>query len=490
MTERTGLPFDIVVIGGTGDLATRKLLPALYVLDRDRRISDSGRIFAIARQPGSREDYLEQTVGRAWESVDKSKRCEEARARFVERIHYFEMSATEPASYKPLAEQFAGHEDRVRVFYLATSPHLYGDISRAIADAGLVTGSTRIVLEKPIGHDLESAHAINRAVGAVFDESQIFRIDHYLGKETVQNLMALRFGNALFEPLWRSQHIDHVQITVAESLGIEGRGPYYDGTGALRDMVQNHLLQLLCLTAMEPPARLEPEAIRQEKLKVLQSLRPFSPGDVVEKTVRGQYREGAIASTPVVGYLEEANVAVDSTTETFVALKVEIDNWRWAGVPFYLRTGKRMGHPVSEVVIQFREVPHVMFRELGDILQPNRLVIRLQPDEFIKMMLMTKAPGSGMVLRREFLNLNLADRPAENSLAAYERLLLDVIQGVATLFMHAEEVEAAWRFVEPILDGWRDRNLKPRTYGAGSWGPSESVALIVRDERHWYEHVL
>jgi glucose-6-phosphate 1-dehydrogenase len=484
------VPFDMVVIGGTGDLALRKLLPALYTLDNYGRISKSGRIIALARQAGDRDSYLAGIAPGARQHIAPSELTEEAWSRFVERIHYLEMSAVDPAAYSALSALLAGHEDRVRIFYLAVSPALYGDISRAVAAAGLVTEKSRIVLEKPIGHDLASAREINAAVGAVFDESQIYRIDHYLGKETVQNLMALRFGNALFEPMWCASHVDHVQITVAESLGVEGRGEYYDGTGALRDMVQNHLLQLLCLTAMEPPARLDQNAIRQEKIKVLQALRPITSLEVAEKSVAGQYREGAIGDQPVVAYLDEPEVGAESTTETFVAVKAEIDNWRWAGTPFYLRTGKRMGHPVSEIVLQFRNVPHVLFQDLGEPLQPNRLVFRLQPDESIKLMLMVKAPGSGVVLRREFLNLNLTDRPGERSLAAYERLLLDVIRGITTLFMHRDEVEAAWGWIEPILEGWTTRHVRPRLYGAGTWGPTESIALIVKDDRQWYEHVV
>ena len=489
-TQQREVPFDMVVVGGTGDLALRKLLPALYTLDTCGRISRTGRIIAVARYSGDRDSYLSQYAARARQHIAPGELSEEAWSRFVERVHYLEMSAIDPDAYRNLAALLAGHEDRVRIFYLATSPALYGEVSRAIASAGLITERSRIVLEKPIGHDLESARAINAAVGAAFEESQIYRIDHYLGKETVQNLMALRFGNALFEPMWCAQHLDHVQITVAESLGVEGRGEYYDTTGALRDMVQNHLLQLLCLTAMEPPARLDQHAIRQEKIKVLQALRPITHREVTTKTVCGQYRAGAIGNQPVIGYAEEPEVGADSTTETFVALKAEIDNWRWAGTPFYLRTGKRMGHPVSEIVLQFRQVPHLLFQDLGEALQPNRLIFRLQPDECIKMMLMVKAPGSGILLRREFLNLSLTDRPGERSLAAYERLLLDVIRGITTLFMHRDEVEVAWAWIEPILDGWSERHVRPRLYGAGTWGPTESVALIVKDDRQWYEHVV
>jgi glucose-6-phosphate 1-dehydrogenase len=348
----------------------------------------------------------------------------------------------------------------------------------------------RIVLEKPIGRDLASAQEINRQVGEVFQEDQIYRIDHYLGKETVQNLMALRFGNTLFEPMWRSSHVDHVQITVAETLGMEGRGGYYDGSGALRDMVQNHLLQLLCLVAMEPPSNLTQEAIRDEKIKVLRALRPIRNAEVAVKTVRGQYREGAIQGRSVVGYLEEEGIRPGSLTETFVALKAEVDNWRWAGVPFYLRTGKRMSARVSEIVIQFKAVPHLLFEDQAGVIQDNRLVIRLQPDEGIRMRLMMKEPGARMELKPVSLNLNLADTFPSRKPLAYERLLLDVVRGNATLFMHRTEVEEAWRWVESVLHGWEERGDRPRFYGAGTWGPPESIALVVRDNRVWYEHVV
>ena len=488
MTKKD-IPFDMVVVGATGDLGRRKLLPALYFLHRYGEISPRGRIFAISRRPGDRDSFLEEAGRNARQHIEDSELTGKHWTRFAERLDYLAMDATDAEDYADLVEILGQEPDRVRVFYLATSPRLYGPISHAIHKSGLVTPRSRIVLEKPVGTDLASATVINSSVGECFEEQQIFRIDHYLGKETVQNLMAVRFGNILFEPLWRTERIDHVQITVAETLGVEGRGSYYDGSGALRDMIQNHLLQLLCLTAMEPPARLEQDAIREEKIKVLRALRPFALDDVTKKIVRGQYRSGAIARDPVIGYLEEPDVPEDSSTETFVALKAEVDNWRWAGVPFYLRTGKRMGHRVSEIVIQFKQVPHQLFKSRAGDIQPNRLVIRLQPDEFIKLGLMTKVPGPAMVLERAELNLNLADRSG-HKFQAYERLLLDVIQGVTTLFMHRTEVEAAWKWVEPILDGWQHLASRPRSYGAGTWGPPKSIALIERDGRSWYEHIV
>ncbi|MEM7349260.1 MAG: glucose-6-phosphate dehydrogenase [Acidobacteriota bacterium] len=488
MTKRD-IPFDMVVVGATGDLGRRKLLPALYFLHKYGEISPQGRIFAVSRREGDRDSFLAEADANAQRHIDASARTAKHWKSFAKRLDYLSMDATDADDYAELKSRLDQQPDRVRVFYLATSPRLYGPISHAIHAAGLVTKNSRIVLEKPIGTDLESATVINSSVGECFEEQQIFRIDHYLGKETVQNLMAVRFGNILFEPLWRTERIDHVQITVAETLGVEGRGAYYDTSGALRDMIQNHLLQLLCLTAMEPPARLQQDAIREEKIKVLRALRPFSLDDVSKRIVRGQYRSGAIAQNPVTGYLDEPDVPEDSTTETFVALKAEIDNWRWAGVPFYLRTGKRMGHRVSEIVIQFKQVPHQLFKSRAGDIQPNRLVIRLQPDEFIKLGLMTKVPGAAMVLERAELNLNLAARGG-HKFQAYERLLLDVIQGVTTLFMHRTEVEAAWKWVEPILDGWKQLDSAPRSYGAGTWGPPKSVALIERDGRSWYEHIV
>ncbi len=488
---KSDIPFDMVVVGATGDLGRRKLLPALYFLHKYGEISSQGRIFAVSRQEGNRDSFIEQAGTSAKRHIEADELTTEDWASFTERLDYVTVDATDATTYNELAKRLADGGDRVRVFYLATSPTLYGAISRAIHAAGLVTPTSRIVLEKPIGTDLQSAAAINSSVGEAFEEHQIFRIDHYLGKETVQNLMALRFGNILFEPMWRSEHIDHVQITAAETLGVEGRGGYYDKSGAMRDMIQNHLLQLLCLTAMEPPAQLEQDMIRDEKIKVLRALRPFNLEEIEEieqKTVRGAYRLGAIAGETVVGYLDEPDVAKNSTTETFVAIKAEIDNWRWAGVPFYLRTGKRMGHRVSEIVIQFKQVPHQLFKSRSRAIQPNRLVIRLQPDEFIKLGLMTKRPGPRMILEREELNLNLADRPGGHTFQAYERLLLDVIRGVTTLFMHRTEVEAAWTWVEPILDGWQELGGRPRSYNAGTWGPPKSIALLERDGRSWYEH--
>jgi glucose-6-phosphate 1-dehydrogenase len=357
-----------------------------------------------------------------------------------------------------------------------------------MAAAGLVNPRTRVVLEKPLGHDLASAREINAAVGRHFAESQIFRIDHYLGKETVQNLMVLRFGNAIFEPLWRAPFIKSVQITVAESVGVGSRAGFYDSTGALRDMVQNHLLQLLCIVAMEPPVSLDADAVRDEKLKVLRSLRPMSLSDVARDTVRGQYTSGSSLGEPAVGYLSEANVPADSRTETFVALRAHINNWRWANVPFFLRTGKRLPERRSEIVIEFADLPFSLFPDAPR--QPvNRLLIRLQPEEHVQLQMMAKEPGSGMRLRPVSLNLDLQSALAGRRAEAYERLLIDVIRKRLTHFMRRDELEAAWAWIEPIMHGWQALNEAPKPYVAGSWGPAASSALMARHALAWSEEV-
>lgn len=489
MTSPSTPPFDMVVVGGTGDLAYRKLFPALYFLHKNDQLPDDGRLVAVARQSLTTEEFRNQLAEFCHREIPEGELDEKTWASFEQRLSYAAAPTAEPESYRPLAELLGSGENRVRIFYLATSPDLYGDLARAIEGAGLKTKETRIVLEKPIGHDLRSAQRINEEVGRAFREDQVFRIDHYLGKETVQNLMVLRFANALFEPLWQAHHVDHVQITVAERIGVAGRGGYYDQSGALRDMVQNHLLQLLCLVAMEPPATMDQDAIREEKIKVLRSLRPILGRDVADKTVRAQYREGVVDGERVPAYLKEEDIHPESTTETFVAVKAEIDNWRWAGVPFYLRTGKRMAYRVSEIVIQFKRVPHLIFGDrLGEV-QDNRLVIRLQPDESIKLAMMVKKPGPTIRLKPVHLDLNFAATFGSRTPLAYERLLMDVIRGTATLFMHRGEVEAAWRWIEPILEGWSHMGKRPRSYASGTWGPEESIALMLRDERSWYEHL-
>jgi len=480
-------PFDFVAFGGTGDLVRRKLLPGLYHRDRVGQIPPETRIVGVARGRMSDEAYRAIAREAIEDHVEADEREPEMVERFLARLAYVAVDALGDTGWSDLAGWLAEAPDRVRVFYLATSPDLFGDICRRLESAGVVSPAARVVVEKPIGKSLESARVINEAVGAVFKESQIFRIDHYLGKETVQNLMALRFANSLFEPLWNAAHVDHVQITVAESLGVEGRAGYYDGAGALRDMVQNHILQLLCLVAMEPPSSLDDDAVRDEKLKVLKSLKAIDATNAAQVTVRGQYEAGASAQGAVPGYLEELE-RPSSPTETFVALKVEIENWRWAGTPFYLRSGKRLADRVSEIVVSFRPIPHSVFDEAAGPIQANELVIRLQPDEGVKLHLMIKDPGpGGMRLRRVPLDMSFAEAFATRHADAYERLVMDVVRGNQTLFMRRDEVEHAWAWIDPILEAWAASGQPPKNYRAGTWGPSAAIALIERDGRTWHE---
>ncbi|MDR7100173.1 glucose-6-phosphate 1-dehydrogenase [Lysobacter niabensis] len=479
--------FDLVIFGGSGDLALRKLLPALFHRYRDGQIVDGTRIVGVARDDRSDADYREQVraaLAASMQQDDADNSGGAALAGFLQLLSYQHLDLAGDTGWEEFAQAMR-RARRVRVFYLAVAPDLFAQAANRLAAWDLVDADTRVVVEKPIGTDSASADAINDALGRVFAERQIFRIDHYLGKETVQNLTALRFGNALFEPLWRAQHIDHVQITVGETIGVEGRAPYYDRAGALRDMVQNHLLQLLCLVAMEPPTSLDADAIRDEKLKVLRALRPIDAGNAAQLVVRGQYRDGAAEGRAVRGYAEE--LGRSSRTETFVALKAEVRSWRWAGVPFYLRTGKRLPARVSEIVVTFRPVPHSIFEGVSE-LAPNRLVLRLQPDESVTMWLMNKVPGpGGLRLRHVPMDLSFAETFGGRQADAYERLLMDVVRGNPMLFMRRDEVEAAWKWIDPIRAAWEVGNDAPKPYTAGTWGPSAAVALIERDGRTWHE---
>jgi glucose-6-phosphate 1-dehydrogenase len=482
--------FDLVIFGGTGDLAVRKLLPALFHRFVDGQVQPGSRVIGVAREGLDDDGYRAQV--RAALNGAASKQGDKLDA-FLKLVHYRPLDARKDAGWDDFAKLMGECPDHVRVFYLSTSPDLFVDICQRLGGYGLNQGQSRVVLEKPIGKDLASANRINDDVGRVFDESQTFRIDHYLGKETVQNLLALRFGNALFEPLWNAGHIDHVQITVAETLGVERRGPYYDHAGALRDMVQNHMLQLLCMVAMEPPSSLSPDAVRDEKLKVLHALKAINETNASQLTVRGQYRAGVGEGQSVPGYIDDLNSTskskVDhSNTETFVALKAEIANWRWSGVPFYLRTGKRLAERVSEIVVAFKPVPHSIFTASAGPLAQNRLVLRLQPDEGVKLWLTIKHPGpGGLRLRHVPLDMSFAEAFGVQQPDAYERLLLDVVRGNPTLFMRRDEVEAAWRWADPILAAWSAGGEGPRPYTSGTWGPSAAVALIERDGRTWDE---
>ncbi len=484
--------FDLVIFGGTGDLALRKLLPGLFRRYADGQIPEDSRVIGVARDRLSDQDYRAR-VSEALAPVISAQPALAARlAPFLQKLDYHALDATRDEGWQGFAEQLLTQGERIRVFYLSTGPGLFVDLCSRLKAHGLNGGQSRVVIEKPIGKDSASAARINDAVGSAFAESQIFRIDHYLGKETVQNLMALRFANILFEPLWNSNYIDHVQITVAETVGLEKRAGYYDTSGALRDMVQNHLLQLLCMVSMEPPAAMQADAVRDEKLKVLRSLRPITRADAAALTVRGQYRAGASNGDAVPGYVDELAVLepgrTDSRTETFVALKAEVDNWRWAGVPFYLRTGKRLAERVSEIVIAFRHVPHSIFEHSAGPVMANKLVLRLQPDEGVKLWLMIKDPGpGGLRLQHVPLDMSFAEAFGVHQPEAYERLLMDVVRGNPTLFMRRDEVEAAWTWIDPILAAWDSVRDAPKHYTAGSWGPGAAVALIERDGRTWHE---
>jgi len=478
-------PFDIVLFGATGDLAMRKLMRAMYRRVAAGQIQPGSKIFAVARSNLTTEKYLEQVHEHFKQYLSAEELVPEQWQKFCSFVQYISVNATVKADFEKLARALKGREDMVRVVFLSMAPSLFTATCANLAATNLVTPKSRVVLEKPLGQDRASAAEINDLVGSIFTEQQIYRIDHYLGKEAVQNLIALRFGNTLFEPLWRRGRICHVQITVAEQVGVEGRGDFYDQTGALRDMVQSHLLQLLSIIAMEPPVSGEADAVRNEKLKVLHSLRPIRGAEVETKTVRGQYKSGAINGKAVPGYLEEPGVPADTRTETFVALRVEIDTWRWAGVPFYLRTGKRLQEQLAEIVVTFDAVPHSIF-EAGRVPRQNQLIIQLQPDESITLCIVAKTPGETMRLKPVNLSLHFTDTFKEKSLDAYERLITDVAKGNLTLFMRGDELDAAWAWIDPIREGWNQSDEPPKQYVAGTWGPAASGALLSREGFTWH----
>jgi glucose-6-phosphate 1-dehydrogenase len=471
----------LILFGATGDLAARMLLPSLYGLARDRLLPDGLRIVATARSAHDDESFRAHVRSALAEHVPPAFFDEEAASAFASLVRYVTLDAKDRDRFGRLAEAAGGGGETA--IFLSTAPSLFKPTIDNLEAVGLAGDHVRLALEKPLGTDLASSREINDAVATAFPEERTFRIDHYLGKETVQNLLALRFANLLFEPVWSSSHIDHVQITVAETVGLEGRTDYYDGAGALRDMVQNHMLQLLALVAMEPPSHFDATAVRDEKVKVLRSLRPVR----AEETVTGQYAAGAVGGQPVAAYADELGRASD--TETFVALKAHVDNWRWAGVPFYLRTGKRLPSRRTEIVIQFKGVPHSMFAGRGASSAPNRLIIAIQPEENITLELMAKQPGldrGGIRLREVPLAIGMADAFADvRRRIAYERLLLDLVEGDPTLFVRRDEVEAQWQWIDQIRSTWMDNGMRPRPYGAGSWGPSSAIALIERDGRSW-----
>jgi glucose-6-phosphate 1-dehydrogenase len=486
------MSFDLVLFGGTGDLTWRKLMPALFQAWRHGKLPEGGRILAVSRQQLSDDAYRGWVKERFAEVEDAKRPSDVEFARFAALLHHLSMDLSHAADYARLrawlssgAAGGGGGAADVDVMYLATSPELFPVVCANLGASGLNGPNVRVVLEKPLGHDLESARAINAVVRSVFTEEQAFRIDHYLGKPAVQNLMALRFGNVLFEPLWQRDAIANIQITLAESIGVGTRGDFYSRTGALRDMVQNHALQLLTMIAMEPPPRMVADAIRDEKLKVLRSLKPFDDASVARDVVRGQYRAGTVDGRAVASFVDEDKVPRGSATETFVALRTEVSNWRWAGVPFYLRTGKRLARRDAQIVVNFRRTPHTLFPGLNP---PNKLVIKLQPEDGLELhLLAAKGAFQGEALVPVSLDLDFDKAFAADRVGAYERLLLDVIAGRLNLFVRSDEQEQAWSWVEPILDAWQRDDTGPRTYAAGTWGPAAASALVARDGHAWDE---
>ncbi|CAN7246255.1 glucose-6-phosphate dehydrogenase [Variovorax paradoxus] len=486
------MSFDLVLFGGTGDLAWRKLMPALFQAFRHGSLPKDGRIVGVARDDLSDDQYRELIQSR-FNAVEGAKRpSAEEFEKFASLLHYLRMDLSKPADYARLSDLLKQRNADTVVMYVATAPALFTQVVEQIAAAGLNGPSTRVVLEKPLGHDLASNRAINAAVCKVLDEKQVFRIDHYLGKPSVQNLFAMRFGNALFEPIWRREHIANIQITIAEDLGVEKRGAFYDQTGALRDMVQNHALQLVCAIGMEPPINSHADAIRDEKLKVLRALKPWTPETLGLHAIRGQYTAGTAYGERVPGYKDEPGVDPESRTETFVALRTEIANWRWAGVPLYIRTGKRLASRDARIEVNFRPTPHAIYRAPAGAV--NKLVINLQPRDGLELHMLAQAQDnrrsnghqSAAQLAPVQLDLDFDKRFGAERVGAYERLLLDVIDGRLNLFVRSDEQEEAWRWVEPLIDSWASDG-GPRPYAAGTWGPSASSAMIARDGFSWSE---
>jgi glucose-6-phosphate 1-dehydrogenase len=482
-------PFGkLLLFGATGDLSQRMLIPSLYGLHADGLLPHDLTITGTARSTLSDAEFRDFAAKALDTYLPEDRKNADAIAAFLDRLQYQTLDASDLSGYAALADKLGDISKGLAIF-LSTAPKFFEPTIKGLASAGLAGSNVRIGLEKPLGTDLPSSREINDAVASVFPEDRTFRIDHYLGKETVQNILALRFGNSLFEPIWNAAGIDHVQITVSETVGLEGRAGYYDEVGALRDMVQNHILQLLALIAMEPPARFDGTSIRDEKVKVLRSLRAIEGQEAGNLTVTGQYTGGASTGKIVAGYAEE--LGKDSRAETFVAIKAHVDNWRWQGVPFYLRTGKRMTERRSEIVVQFKPVPHSIFAERGGVLQSNTLIIRIQPEEYVRLLVMAKEPGldrEGVRLREVPLNLSLEHEFAgTRRRIAYERLLLDLLEGDPTLFVRRDEVEAQWTWIDAIRAGWDTADVKPKPYAAGTWGPSAAIALTERDGVTWNE---
>lgn len=482
-------PCVVVIFGASGDLTWRKLVPALYRLADESLVPREFAVLGVSRSPLSDEEYRSKLRQGAPEGVDEALWAD-----FAGRVHYLAGDHRDPATFGPLKERLASLDEQYgtrgnRLFYMAVSPLDFPVLATGLASQGMNRsegGWVRVIVEKPFGRDLQSARELNRELLRHFDESQIYRIDHYLGKETVQNILTFRFANGLFEPVWNRRYVDHVQITAAETLGVETRGGYYDTAGALRDMIQNHLLQLLAMVAMEPPASLEAEAVRDEKVKVFRAMRRYTPKEVARCAVRGQYGPGYIEGGRVPGYREEPKVRPDSQTETYAAVRFLVDNWRWSGVPFYIRTGKRLPRKVTEVAVQFRAVPHLLFSQTPqDDLEPNLLVLRIDPEEGIALRFATKYPGMTTRVRWVNMDFEYGRAFAAPSPAAYERLLLDSMLGDATLFSRGDAVEAAWAVVDPILEAWRSAPGPVPVHPAGQWGPRVAETFIEDDGRYW-----
>ncbi len=495
-TDRAPPPCVFVIFGASGDLTRRKLLPALYNLAVSRLLPPGMSIVGFALTDSSDDDFRGAMRDAVAEFSRRKPIDETVWQDFASRLHYICGKFEDPASFLRLREKLE-ELDRTngtlgnRLYYLAVPPSVFRLVIDGLSGSGLVSSTddnkrySRIIIEKPFGRDLASAQSLNADLHRVFDERQIFRIDHYLGKETVQNLVALRFGNIIFEPLWNRNHIDHVQITVAEEIGVEGRGKFYEEAGAMRDIVQNHLLQLLMVTAMEPPVAFTADEVRDEKVKVLRALKPIRGEDVARLTVRGQYGPGNFVGHPVPGYRQEPNVSADSQVETFVSMRIEVDNWRFAGVPFYVRAGKRLAKHTTEISVHFKQVPHVLLAQAAPV-DPDVLAIRIQPDEGIGLRFIAKVPGPTMTLRPVTMDFRYGSTFGGSGPEAYERLILDAMLGDPTLFARADEVIAAWRFVTPILETWETRRIPElQTYPAGTWGPEAAVELIEREGHCW-----
>jgi glucose-6-phosphate 1-dehydrogenase len=502
--EPTAPPCCVVIFGATGDLTRRKLLPALFRLAQQRLVPSEFAILGTARHPQSDEEFRETMKAAVAEFGSEDALDEAAWLSFAKRIFYLAGDFSDAALYQQLKTKLVDIEKEYdtggnRIFYLATAPDFFAVVAKQLGEAGLARAAkttrtskggakkawTKIIVEKPFGRDLESARALNKTLASDFDENQIYRIDHYLGKETVQNLLVFRFANSIFEPLWNRQYIDHIQITNAETVGVGTRGGYYETAGALRDMIQNHVFQVTSLIAMEPPASLSASGVRDEKIKAMQSVHPLPAGAIDEFAVRGQYGPGTVLGDTVPGYREEPGVAPDSSTETFAALKLDFDNWRWAGVPFYLRSGKRLQKQITEIAIQFKEVPHRLFDESDAPLQPNVLVIRIQPNEGISLRFGAKLPGQALRIRSVNMDFRYGSSFGVKAPEAYERLLLDCMLGDSTLYARRDMVERGWEIVTPLLEAWKAPAPDFPNYEAGSWGPKTAFELIERDDREW-----